>query len=1259
MIMNAKHSPLRTRRLLQPIIRAFCLFAIILILGSFTVSSAQPQTRINTEIRLECNGLNPTSSTSLSYKVADVFIDNQPLIRLSESVPAGRHNLRVIARPPLGKEGSWIIKKIEYRWPGGLVDSYTINQTAANVPLTLSEEDGGKISITIETCIPKDQVHLQIATTQSCSGAENEPVTKAAGVSVFIGSNTYTSNENGVIDVFLPAGRYPVGANWKDYGFGFVRQNNGIKAKSSETGLLPSVTLSEKTEMLEVRVLTCDSGGREKARAVITEMGGSIKVTRSRAVGNGFVGMQLRDGDVVVISGTAKLKWLASNGIISFEDRRGSIIVIGPDNTPEGNKAAPGRSNLEILRGLGNFFFPPEDFERDENGNIIKFRATTHTIALGVKGTVFSLGYDEQTQVSTVIVQEGVVEVTPTNPALRPFELRAGQRAEVSPTSVNGPNEPSTQDPAAGTMVKTKKPAYAPNEQIEVTYSRAAGFANDHVVIADRDPVKRRMASGQFSAINSHYQSKVGEDVNLKELRGTRTFPGLPEGEYEVRYVDSKSNAYEPIATAYFTVGKKPSSDGGGGATGDLEDNTNRRGGDYRDFDVRDNNPNQCRDACQNDPKCRAFTYMRPSYWGPNAHCFLKQSVPPPVQESCCLSGVKSGSGSTGNTAGGTGGGNAAGGNAGGSGGTQPQTGTQPAAGTQEQTVTIDVPANRAWTPTGVQLRPGDQVMVQASGVIEAASPAVQGPFYHAVPPGGRAQFHPEKPQPLLPALSMLGRIANGPVVSVGPFARWYAGPPYGSGELFLGINDDGLDDNSGAWQVRITVFRSASQPPPKQPGVITRSGGERIDWSTNAQAKGCHPGERYTYVCSAGGKDSGGIYGLDIYSTDSPICPAAVQAGVITTEKGGSVTIEMVESPPGLGAGNRNGVGSSSGAKRGPCAFKFVEESSTASGSSSDIIGLTQKASGAGSTNRPPKARASGNKPVVEEIPEDATTSSAKPRNRGGQTSPKVEEIPEDAGSTAVASNRPARGRNNPSPKVEEIPEDDTTTARPGKSMPRVEEIPETKTGASGSGGRTGSQSGGSRSTQTAETKPAKPPKQRTGKDLGTRIGEAIRQGVTGGTTTNQQPGAQPPSTNRPQAGAASASTLQLVEVTKKCSEQCGNYSPNPDAGQMTFQASYGAATFQWTVPPQQIGPDGFNMTIGFYVKGGNYAAAMQVRGSLTIEPANNRIEFYSRGGEEGRKSVTVRVRPPQNPTPGVDYTVETGADFGMSFVYHYRVVQ
>lgn len=79
-----------------------------------------------------------------------------------------------------------------------------------------------------------------------------------------------------------------------------------------------------------------------------------------------------------------------------------------------------------------------------------------------------------------------------------------------------------------------------------------------------------------------------------------------------------------------------------GSAYGDAtqERNVDRPGGDYRVIDVR-SEPNACRYECNNDRRCRAYTYVRPGVRGPSAKCYLKTSVPAPRRNDCCVSGVK------------------------------------------------------------------------------------------------------------------------------------------------------------------------------------------------------------------------------------------------------------------------------------------------------------------------------------------------------------------------------------------------------------------------------------------------------------------------------------------------------------------------------------------------------------------------------------------------------------------------------------------
>jgi hypothetical protein len=72
-----------------------------------------------------------------------------------------------------------------------------------------------------------------------------------------------------------------------------------------------------------------------------------------------------------------------------------------------------------------------------------------------------------------------------------------------------------------------------------------------------------------------------------------------------------------------------------------VEPNIDRPGMNYTSFDLKKPKPKRCRKACAKDPKCKAYTYVKPGIQGPKARCWLKYGVPPPKNDPCCVSGVK------------------------------------------------------------------------------------------------------------------------------------------------------------------------------------------------------------------------------------------------------------------------------------------------------------------------------------------------------------------------------------------------------------------------------------------------------------------------------------------------------------------------------------------------------------------------------------------------------------------------------------------
>jgi hypothetical protein len=74
-----------------------------------------------------------------------------------------------------------------------------------------------------------------------------------------------------------------------------------------------------------------------------------------------------------------------------------------------------------------------------------------------------------------------------------------------------------------------------------------------------------------------------------------------------------------------------------------MEDKTDRPGGDYRDFELPNADPKGCAAACARDKDCKAWTYGKPGTGGEKARCWLKNEVPDPVANDEFVSGVKGG----------------------------------------------------------------------------------------------------------------------------------------------------------------------------------------------------------------------------------------------------------------------------------------------------------------------------------------------------------------------------------------------------------------------------------------------------------------------------------------------------------------------------------------------------------------------------------------------------------------------------------------
>jgi hypothetical protein len=71
-----------------------------------------------------------------------------------------------------------------------------------------------------------------------------------------------------------------------------------------------------------------------------------------------------------------------------------------------------------------------------------------------------------------------------------------------------------------------------------------------------------------------------------------------------------------------------------------VEQDVDRPGSDFQILWLR-GGPEGCQAACAQHPLCRSYTYVRPGIPGRLEGCWLKNGIPPPVADRCCVSGVK------------------------------------------------------------------------------------------------------------------------------------------------------------------------------------------------------------------------------------------------------------------------------------------------------------------------------------------------------------------------------------------------------------------------------------------------------------------------------------------------------------------------------------------------------------------------------------------------------------------------------------------
>jgi hypothetical protein len=111
----------------------------------------------------------------------------------------------------------------------------------------------------------------------------------------------------------------------------------------------------------------------------------------------------------------------------------------------------------------------------------------------------------------------------------------------------------------------------------------------------------------------------------------------------------------------------------------------------------------------------------------------------------------------------------------------------------------VVVPANVAWTNTRITVTRGQWLRFEPSGEIRLSF----NPDDTALAAGSKNyRFAAKAPLPTIPAGALIGRVNSGKPFSIGNTTQAFQMPA--NGTLFLGVNDDHVQDNSGNFVVKV-----------------------------------------------------------------------------------------------------------------------------------------------------------------------------------------------------------------------------------------------------------------------------------------------------------------------------------------------------------------------------------------------------------------------------------------------------------------------
>jgi microsomal dipeptidase-like Zn-dependent dipeptidase len=170
--------------------------------------------------------------------------------------------------------------------------------------------------------------------------------------------------------------------------------------------------------------------------------------------------------------------------------------------------------------------------------------------------------------------------------------------------------------------------------------SKRRALANPNQAGNDR-PLSYPFVVPGFGTFNKQTTGQRTFDFNTDGFAHIGLYPDIIA---DLLNVGVATDELEPLmhsAAAYVTVWKRARSLASPSIVNGMEIDTDRLGQDYKGLNLTQADPALCQAACKGEAQCLAWTYVKPNIQGPTARCYLKNAVPGPTLNTCCVSGEK------------------------------------------------------------------------------------------------------------------------------------------------------------------------------------------------------------------------------------------------------------------------------------------------------------------------------------------------------------------------------------------------------------------------------------------------------------------------------------------------------------------------------------------------------------------------------------------------------------------------------------------